>query len=771
MPQAPVPPGSDVPAEAAALVPGAPGSASGADDDDRGHQAEAVGAAAAVVSATDSAEGARSALPGVLVDVPVAVLVIDQKAGTVVFANSAAVELAGNVRLPVAIDEWGASAGLTDLTGAPLESTGSPLSQVAEGTPVAGEAVRLAPSSSQQEMTLWVTGFPLSREPDTDQLALVVFLQLDADRASDDPADRLQALRDRAVLATDICFTITDPRREDDPLVWVNPSFTRVTGYPYEESVGRNCRFLQGPATDPAAVATIRRALEERQPVTETLLNYRRDGTAFWNQVAISPVFNGAGELVSFVGVQSDVTERVRSEGERAAAFAAEQAARREAETAQAYAEQAQADAERAREEAETAQNRLALMAEATSSLAATLDRTELLDRLADLCVPLLADWIFVTVVDAHGEVVETAAKHRRGLDDDLRAISTQHASNLTPASPSRQAMDTRRPVVVEDLTGERVDSVFARTPAREAYQRLGGRTVVAVPMIARRRVLGAMALVITGEDRGFDDADVELVQDLARRAGLALDNVRLYQAEHQVAETLQRSLLPQLPDIPGVAAAAHYVSASTAADVGGDFYDLLQLPDGAIGVAIGDVVGHDVAAAAAMGHLRGLLRACMWDPTDADPAAVLGRVDRLVQGLHVASMATMAYVRAVPPAGEGRPWQLVVANAGHPPLVLRYPDGRVEVLTAATGLLVGVDGDTRRDSVHLEVPAGTTVVGYTDGLIEHPGADLDEGIAALVDRLRNAPVDAPPADLCSHAVETELDRRDDVALIAVRLG
>jgi PAS domain S-box-containing protein len=741
------------------------------------HQADAVGVATAVVSATDSAEGARSALPGVLVDVPVAVLVIDQRAGTVVYANTAAVELAGNVQLPVPIDEWGASAGLTDLAGHPLASTSSPLSHVAAGAPVAGEAVRLAPEGTQDPLTLWVTGFPLSAEPDADQLALVVFLQVEGARG-DDPDAQLQALRDRAVLATDICFTITDPRREDGPLVWVNPSFTRVTGYTYEDSVGRNCRFLQGSGTDRAAIATISRALAEQRPVSETLLNYRKDGTAFWNQVSISPVFDGSGELISFVGVQSDVTDRVRVEDERAAAFAAEQTARRQAEdarrqaeTAQADAEAAQADAERAREEAETAQGRLALMAEATSSLTATLDRTELLHRLADLCVPKLADWIFVTVVDAHGEVLETAAKHRDGLDDELQAISTQHAAHLTPGSPSRQAMETRNPVVIEEMTADRVEDVFTRTPARDAYHRLGGHAVVAVPMIARRRVLGAMALVLTGEHRTFADADVELVQDLARRAGLALDNVRLYQAEHQVAETLQRSLLPQLPEIPGVESAAHYVSASTAADVGGDFYDLLQLPDGAIGVAIGDVVGHDVAAAAAMGHLRGLLRACMWDPTDPDPAAVLGRVDRLVQGLHVASMATMAYVRAVPPAGEGRPWQLVVANAGHPPLVLRHPDGRVEVLTGPTGLLVGVDVETRRDSVHVEVEAGTVLVGYTDGLIEHPGADLDEGIAALVERLQAAPVGAGPVALCARAIDTELDRRDDVALIAVRFG
>jgi len=771
VPPAPEPSGpdaADVPPEAAAAVAGAAASLSGDDDGaDRAHQAGAVGAAAAVVSR--SGDGASSALPGVLSDVPVAVLVIDQNAGTVVYANTAAIELAGDVGLPLPIDEWGTSAGLTDLGGEPLASSGSPLSLVAEGTPVSGEAVRLRPADGSAGRTLWVTGFPLSPAPDEVQLALVVFLQIDADRVDDDA--QLQALRERAVLATDICFTITDPRREDDPLVWVNPSFTRVTGYSYEESVGRNCRFLQGPATERAVVDRLRAGLDAHRPVTETLLNFRKDGTAFWNQVSISPVFDGSGELVSFVGVQTDVTERVRVEREREAAFAAEQVARREAELAQAVAEQARADAEEAREEAELAQERLGLMAETTSSLSATLDMTELLDRLADLCVPLLADWVFVTVVDGHGAVRETAARHRRGLPDELRAISTEHALHLTPGSPSRQAMETRQPVLLAEVTDARLDEVFAHQSTRETFRRLGGRAALAVPMIARRRVLGAVALVRQSEDRPFDDHDVDLVQDLARRAALALDNVRLYQAEHQVAETLQRSLLPALPEIPGVAAAAHYVSASTAADVGGDFYDLLELPDGAVGVAIGDVVGHDVAAAAAMGHLRGLLRACMWDAPDPDPGSVLGRVDRLVQGLHVASMATMAYVRAEPPAGEGRPWRLLVASAGHPPLLLRFPDGGVRVLSEAAGLLVGVDADTRRSTVEVEVPAGTVLVGYTDGLVEHPGADLDDGIAALVQRLDDAPVGAGPDELIEHAVATDLDRRDDVALIAVRFG
>jgi serine phosphatase RsbU (regulator of sigma subunit) len=286
--------------------------------------------------------------------------------------------------------------------------------------------------------------------------------------------------------------------------------------------------------------------------------------------------------------------------------------------------------------------------------------------------------------------------------------------------------------------------------------------------MVARRRTLGALALM-RAEAGAFSRDEVELAEDLAARAAMAMDNVRLYQQEHAVADTLQRSLLPELPAVPGIESAAHYVSASTAADVGGDFYDLLHLPDGSVGMAVGDVVGHDVAAAAAMGQLRGVLRAVVWEAVDGDPGTVLARVDRLVQGLRVASLATMVYVRAERPARAGDPWRVHVANAGHPPLLLRHPSGDVEMVDGVTGLLVGVDATAHRETLSIDVPSGSTLIGYTDGLIERPGLDLDHGIAALRDRLVATPAGAGPRELCDAAVSGALDHRDDVALLAVR--
>jgi PAS domain S-box-containing protein len=749
-----------------------------------GRQAGIVTAASAAVSASEGPAGGGTNLPAVLADVPVAVLVIDRLNSSVVYANTAAVELAGNVHLPVDVDTWGASAGLTDVSGEPLATTSGPLSTVAQGRPITGEAVRLAPGTSTEpgragaadgegldDHLLWVTGFPLSQAGSEEQLSLVVFLRLEPPEKVDDPEVYLQALRERAVIATDITFTITDPGQPDHPLIWVNPSFTRVTGYDPEEAIGRNCRFLQGPATDPAAVAAIRDGLRERRTVTTTLLNYRKDGTAFWNQLSVSPVFDGDGELVSFVGVQTDVTERVRVEREREAAFAAEQAARQEAELARAVAEQARRDAEHAQAEAERVQGRLALMAEATSALIATLDMGELLDRLGRLCVPALGDWVYLTLLDEYGEIGSAVARHRDGRGADLQLFTDLHVMHLPAASPSRRSMTSSEPVLLADLTPEIIEEAITSSGAREAFHRLGGSSVLTVPMVARRRTLGAIALVRRPGGPAFTQSDVDLAADLGGRAALAIDNVRLYQREHSVADTLQRSLLPVLSEIPGIESAAHYVSASQAADVGGDFYDLLHLPDDSIGIVVGDVVGHDVAAAAAMGHLRGLLRACIWDAEEADPQQVLGRVDRLVQGLRVASLATMVYTRALRPEAPGEPWRLHVANAGHPPMLLRMPDGSVRVLAEITGMLVGVDASTSRTTVTLDVPAGSTLLAYTDGLIERPGQDMDDGIHELCERIAAAPPGAGPRELCDAAVSGGLDHRDDVALLAVRFG
>jgi PAS domain S-box-containing protein len=285
-----------------------------------------------------------------------------------------------------------------------MSETNSPLSLVASGVPVAGEPVAVHDAArrggsvtdeqrdASEGRLLWVTGFGLSAVADgapapaeLETRALVVFLQLSGTEHGD--RRHLEVLRDRAVVATDMAFTISDPRREDDPLIWVNPSFTRLTGYPIDEVVGRNCRLLQGPNTDRTVVRRIAESLQRREPITAVLLNYRRDGTAYWNQVSISPVFDGGGELVNFVGVQNDVTERVLVEQERAAALA----------------------------DAESARNQLRLLAEATTQMTEALDVVDACARLARIVVPQLADLCAVDLVDRPVSAPRPASPSPRG--------------------------------------------------------------------------------------------------------------------------------------------------------------------------------------------------------------------------------------------------------------------------------------------------------------------------------------------------------------------
>ncbi len=574
--------------------------------------------------------------------------------------------------------------------------------------------------------------------------------------AGADPDGSLRALRDRAVVATGLAFTLTDSRRQDNPLVWVNPAFTQVTGYPSEEVLGRNCRFLQGEATDPAASAQLRAAIEEERSATVTLLNYRKDGSSFWNQLSISPVFDSDrdGDLAGFVGIQSDVTEQVRVDHERQRALEAERSARIETEQAQ---------------------GRLRLLAEASSGLASTLDVAEALERLADVVVPNLADWVLIDLVDDQGDYQAVVTRHRTGQERLLRQLHQLQPHPSSAHSAVHRVVTGVEPLLYEDVEADPPPSMRVSAELAQVVRELGTRSLMAVPLLARRRhVLGALIMATGPTGRRYTPIDLDVAADLGRRAGMTVENARLYEQEHRVAETLQRSLLPNIPVLDGIDAAAAYLPSNSAADVGGDFYDILPLPDGAIGIAVGDVVGHDLVAAAAMGHLRGLLRACAWeDASEAgagDPAIVLNRVDGLMEGLHVAPLATLFFGRLLRPRTDGGQWALSHANAGHPAPLVRWPDGRVERLSGGTGTLLGVGHDPDRRSAHVPLQPGATLVAYTDGLVERRGGDTE----ANTDRIAAVLAEGPPtpcADLVERLVATiGPDREDDIAVVAVHI-
>jgi PAS domain S-box-containing protein len=715
--------------------------------------------------------GAGTALlPQVLRAEPAAVLVIDLARRVVVHANAAATELTGaGLRLPIDVDLWSEAAGLADLEGRPMQETASPLSRVARGVPVAGEPVAVrdaarrgsAIGATARDATegrlLWVTGFPLTgveagvpsgSADDLEDRALVVLLRLSGPEQGD---RRLEVLRDRAVVATGMSFVITDPRGEDDPLVWVNPSFAALTGYAAHEVVGRNCRFLQGANTDPTVVRRIGDALRRGEPVTEVLLNYRRDGSAFWNEIAISPVFDGAGELVNFVGVQNDVTERVVVEQERRAALT----------------------------EAEEARGQLRLLAEATTQMTVALDVVDASERLARSLVPELADMCAVDVLDVPGRGVprRLAVAARDPADEDrLRELGRLRNYHVGAGSDTGSVLAGDRPVLVAELPELGSDRYPDDAAAAAVYDTLRLRSVLVVPVRARGRVLGALTLM-TQHPYGhrYGQRDLHLATDIAGRAGLAIDNARLYETEHAAAATLQRSLLPVVSDVDGVQVAARYRAGVDGNQVGGDWYDVLDLPDGALGLAVGDVVGHDLIAAAAMGQLRGVLRSYAWD--GGPPGLVLDRCDQLVQGLEMAAMATAVYARLEPPGPDGHRL-LRYANAGHPAPLALVPDGTLLRLDENRSPMIGAvrslgrrAGPGRAEAV-LRCPPGTLLLLYTDGLTDVAGEDADARADLVESTMTGLRADVSAEALVDRVLAacSPSRLRDDVALLAVRL-
>jgi PAS domain S-box-containing protein len=561
----------------------------------------------------------------------------------------------------------------------------------------------------------------------------------------------LTGLLARSVAATGVSCTVSDPRRPDNPLVWVNPAFTRTTGYRAGEVLGRNCRFLQGPGTDPSAVEEMRRAVVEARSCTVTLLNRRKDGTAFWNRVFIDPVRGESGEVEAFVGIQEDVTERVEAVEQRKAAFDAERDARRATE--------------RARHE-------LSYLAEITSQLVTTLDLGESLERLADLVVPRMADWAVINLIDEDvRDEARIVVRHRHGRHHLVDRYVELLPEGTFPGSIIDRLRSGDGPVLHAQVTGDDLRDV-ASPELIEVVEQLGLGSIVGVPLVARRRrVLGVVILVAEPDGRVFDDEVLHVAAEVGRRVGVILDNLRLYRHEHEAAELLQRSLLPEVPPLDSMVVATRYLPADDMAQVGGDFYEILKGDGGAVGLIVGDVIGHDLHAAVAMGHLRGLLLASARDDSGAravaSPARVLTRVDRLMQELHAAPLATMVYARVQPREGG---WHLRIANAGHPPVLVRLPDAGVRILEGPGDLLLGVGGGTRHD-IDLHLPTGSTIVAFTDGLIERRDADLSDGL----DRLTAILARTDPGDLealVDRLVGTLRDgREDDVAVVAARLG
>ncbi len=414
---------------------------------------------------------------------------------------------------------------------------------------------------------------------------------------------------------------------------------------------------------------------------------------------------------------------------------------------------------------------KLALLAEMTTQLTSTLSVDEALRRLVSLVLPRLADWAVIDLISERDEVWRSKVIHlengtlvsRRELEGPMAPVP---AESVMPLSRALRGVTS---TLTEPEDYDRSPDTGIAVEQRRLFEVTGMHSAAIAPIRGLREVLGALTLGRSERPEKFTAADLALLEDITRRAGLALDNARLYQRQRKVAETMQRYLLPQLPRVPGLEMTSRYLPAPDASHVGGDWYDAFALAEDATALVIGDVSGHDLDAAAGMSQLRNVLRAYAWAQKEP-PSRVVERVDRAVLSITDVSMATLVYATLT--AGEDGQWELEWTIGGHPPPLLVTREGVARYLTEGGGLLLGTGTDRPRSDAAEILPLGSTLVLYTDGLVESPSHSIDDGLERLrrhAAALAHRPVETFTDELLSRARPADND--DDVALLALRIG
>ncbi|MGW7055319.1 SpoIIE family protein phosphatase [Streptomyces sp. NPDC054887] len=517
----------------------------------------------------------------------------------------------------------------------------------------------------------------------------------------------------------------------------VNDALARMNGVSAAAHLGKRLTEVVPGVNATALESTMRQVLDRGTPVVDARRTGRtpadpdRDRT--WS-CSYAPLLDGAGRRLGLIASLIDITE----------------------------SQQAQIEAERAR-------HRLALLAEAGTRIGTTLDLRRTSEEIVQLLVPRFADSADVQLLEEVLEPDEAAASTRGVVRRMAAAFPDPSAptSQLVPGTTSRIPLGSLYERVIAD--GRPMDLYRSDVPAlitdphsdslREYLMTLGSARLI--PLVARGKVLGAVVVTRLRSREPFDEQDCVLVDELVARAALNIDNARMYTSQRAAALTLRRSLTNSaLPDVSGLELTGRYLPASDHA-VGGDWFDVIELPGGRTGLVIGDVMGHGIHAAAVMGQLRTAVRTLARH--DIAPAELLRSLDAVVTDLGEDEMATCVYAVHDPVAGE-----CVIARAGHPPPAVATAGGDLTFLGGSPGVPLGTGGrDFRTQRVPL--PPGSLLVLYTDGLIEARDRDLDEGMGRLARALagRERPLD----ELCDSVLEQLLPRPavDDVAVLLAR--
>ncbi|MFF7451542.1 MULTISPECIES: SpoIIE family protein phosphatase [unclassified Streptomyces] len=598
----------------------------------------------------------------------------------------------------------------------------------------------------------WAGAFPIRRKDGGTRLVEfrnmrllddrgdVYALGLAADQTTVRSLERDVALSTRMISQSPIGLAVLDT---DLRYVSVNPTLERLNGVPAEEHIGRTMREVL-PEIDVDAVETAARGvLETGRPLVDQHSFGRTPADPNEEHAWSVSLYRLEDTLGTVLGVAMSVVDI--TEQHRAAV------------------------------EAESARRRLAVVADASARIGTTLDLDRTARELADVAVPELADIAAVDLLEAVVDGRRSSLGPTEPAVIRALAVRAHHASvALEAADPPGQVarygpdrlvtecVRTGRPVLVAEVQESDLPRIARSPEAAGLLARAGVHSYLAVPLIARGEVLGALDLKRTRNPLPFSEDDLLLARELAARAAVQIDNARWYQNARDTALTLQRSLLPSHPPVTGgLEVASRYQPAGATAEVGGDWFDVIPLDDCKTALVVGDVMGSGINAAATMGRLRTATNTLA--SLDLEPARLLEHLDRITQDLDH-SIATCVYA-----VHDPRLRQCRIANAGHlPPVRLRA--GRApELLDLPTGAPLGVGG-VAFSTTTVDLEPGDRLVFYTDGLVETRQHPLDERLDALLDLLDGP--DRPLEEVCDLLLRTlhQPDNSDDVALLIARV-
>ncbi len=580
------------------------------------------------------------------------------------------------------------------------------------------------------------------------------------------------------VEGTSLCMFLTGSYDDGLPLLWVNEAFATKTGVragvgapppvPGRASLGPLEHVLVDPATGAVAVP----ALASGEGGTWTMQCRKATGATYWAHVTFTPRHDDAGRVTHYLGISVDVSEYVDERSAQLQTLAVERRQRAD----------------------------LDLVAQ-TTELLGDLEYPFALRDIAELLRSVVPWAAFYLNDDGllYAEGIDIAAPPGGRGRRHARYVVEEDPAAPEEAGTPRHGVETVD--AVQDLLDGLVDGPvlvrldveyppfsasgwLRRDLVTRVLEETGVRpaSVVVHAVGGRRQVLGLLVTWngdqarVSPSGEGFTSVLSEpdevrtVVEVIARRAGTAIDNARLYAREHRLAEALQRAMLPEQADVTGLDVWTYYAPNAEHAQVGGDWYDVLDIDGETVGLVIGDVVGHDVEAAAAMGQLRSVVRSYAYELTT--PGLVLDRVDQLVQGMRIPRSASLVYATLTPrpdsDGAEGERWDMEYTRAGHlPPLLLR--DGTVRQLDEGGGSLVGFGFVDRRTAREVLRP-GDVLLFYTDGLIERRDRSLKVGLDALVEtstRITARDAAGVGEELLSRLADAP---EDDVAIVVVRL-